>query len=201
MDQLSHAQFEDFPPGGRRTNSRAHQSSLSSGLIVTADSEPLPHHLNRPRIAHDVADMHGDTWTSMHQTHPMSREVPAFETTYAAQTSASHDPQAGGSMVQHGRRTGKKVFSQPASVGQPRLPLGVASSGGGGTLADRSLQGLQAGTTKTSSHVPGQCGFNLCLVGLWLGTLERDILGFSDFLLIPQSPLARDQVIPATSPS
>ena len=49
-------------------HSRANQSSLGSGLLVTAESEPMPHHLNRQRIAHDVADMHPDTFSTLHET-------------------------------------------------------------------------------------------------------------------------------------
>ena len=145
------AQFEDFPPGGRRNSIRAGQSSLGSGLVVTQESAPLPHHLNRPRIAHDVADMHPDSFTTMHDTYPApcSSSDSPFQTTYQALVSSEKSNT-------QSRKSGKKTFQPVSGVSQPRMAMGVASFVGGGTLEDRRDIGLQAGTTKNSAHVPGE---------------------------------------------
>lgn len=153
MDQrVSNAQFEDFPTrGGRKASSSAHASSLGSGLMVTEDSLPQPHHLNRQRIAHDLADMHPDTFTSLHDTHMTAPcTSSAFQTTYQCMAAASEEQKT------TSRKTGKKIFQPAVTSGAPRLPMGVASFVGGGTLADRRDEGLQAGTTKTSAHMPGE---------------------------------------------
>jgi len=150
-ERVSMAHFEDFPPGGRRTNCRANQSSLGSGLVVTQESAPLPHHLNRPRIAHDIADMHPDTFTTMHDTYPApcnTSDDSHYQTTYQALASSK-------GTSTHGRKSGKKTFQPTGGAAQPRLPMGVASFVGGGTLEDRRDTGMQAGTTKNSPHVPG----------------------------------------------
>ena len=153
MDQrASNAQFDDFPTrGGRKASSSAHTSSLGSGLMVKEESLPQPHHLNRQRIAHDLMDMHPDTFTSLHDTHmaaPCSSST-LFQTTYQSMAAASEEQKM------TSRKSGKKIFQPAATSGAPRLPMGVASFVGGGTLPNRGDEGLQAGTTKTSTHMPG----------------------------------------------
>ena len=119
--------------------------------MVKEESLPQPHHLNRQRIAHDLMDMHPDTFTSLHDTHmaaPCSSST-LFQTTYQSMAAASEEQKT------TSRKSGKKIFQPAATSGAPRLPMGVASFVGGGTLPNRGDEGLQAGTTKTSTHMPG----------------------------------------------
>ncbi len=138
---VSHAEFEDFPLKERKhyATTQASNSSLGSGLVVQEDAGQAHHHLARSRIAHDTAEQFPDTFTTSRERQQQPQQQ--FQTTSRAM-------QAGESFETK-RKSGKKCFPHAAAGGQG---LSATFVGGFGRTKEEDLQ---LGTTKTSTHLPG----------------------------------------------